>query len=102
MIHRVAYNLLKEHDPYALRAVTYRLDQYHDVVTEGTEKSYILTESAIWADDVKRRGGGWQSTWHYENIPIYKDEYKVPKSYYTPKQNNKNISAALPILQKFL
>ena len=35
------------------------LRQYSDNITLGNEKDYPFVECVTWADDSKRRGGGW-------------------------------------------
>lgn len=35
------------------------------------EKSYPFVECATLADDIKYIGGGWQSDWHFVDLPWF-------------------------------
>ena len=73
---RIAYDILMEEDPQALQKATELLVKYNDTFTVAKEDKYPFVECTTWADDTRRDGGGWQSTWHYVGIPLVGEEGK--------------------------
>jgi hypothetical protein len=59
LIARVAYDILQEENPTALKAAEDMLETYSDTITGEREGNYKFVECVTWADDSKRRGGGW-------------------------------------------
>ena len=89
-----------EKDPSIIYDVEKLLKKYSDRTTEEKESEYPFVECVTWADDIKRRGGAWQSSWHYEDNVFIGDnsslsDLKIHHDY-------KNISLALPILFTWL
>lgn len=44
---------------------------------EGTDSSYIFTECATFADEIKYHGGGYQSDWHFHDEPFLDQGGKI-------------------------
>ena len=59
LIARVAYDILQEENPTALKAAESMLKSYSDSITADREGSHKFVECVTWGDDSKRRGGGW-------------------------------------------
>ena len=57
-------------------------------------------ECVTWPDDIKRIGGGWQSSWHFDDLPIIGDG--TPKDQLNIKMDPKNITTVLPQLFAWL
>jgi hypothetical protein len=92
LIARIAYDLLESSDPAALAQVTEDLRWFQDPTTLKNEDLYPFVESVSYADEIKRRGGGWQSQWHFDNIPMVEGD----ASAYEIRQVEKNITSAMP------
>jgi hypothetical protein len=76
------------------------LETYSDNITADREGKFKFVECVTWADDSKRRGGGWQSNWHFDDIPFVGDGSK--ESDFDFAYNAKNITAALPAITDYL
>jgi hypothetical protein len=61
----------------------------------NSEKDHIFVEAAPFADMIKYKGGGWQSNWHFVDIP-YLDQGGSINDYPDFKFDDKNISVAIP------
>lgn len=77
------------------------LGEYEDSVTADNEgPEYRFIESVIWADDSKRRGGGFQRTWHYDSQPWIGDDSE--ESALKIDYDSRNVSSALHSIYKWL
>ena len=56
---RIAYELLAQRNPEALKKADSLLRVYSDELTREHEDQYPFVEGVTLADDNKRRGGGW-------------------------------------------
>jgi hypothetical protein len=90
-VARIAYDILEQEDPEALNKATELLRVYSDSITSEKEKDFPFVECVTLADDNKRRGGGWQSSWHFKDNGFSGDE-----GTYNFAAAEKNLVAALP------
>ena len=75
VIARIAYDILSKEDPATLSKAKALLEMYQDqVIREKESINYAFVECATWADEIKMRGGGYQSSWHYKNQPFVDDD----------------------------
>ena len=95
---RIAYDILFEENPSALVAAEELLAVYEDDITDWKEDHYQFVEGSTWADDIKYRGGGWQSNWHFVTKAWINDGSKEEDL--SIKDYPKNISLALPMLSE--
>lgn len=72
IVARVAYDILKENSPDALEKANDLLKvlSESDPSITDSEGDYPFVESAIFADEIKRNGGGYQSGWHFVDTPL--------------------------------
>lgn len=70
---------------------------YSDSITSEKERDYPFVECVTLADDNKRRGGGWQSNWHFQDNGFSGDGQN-----YEFVVSSKNIVGALPDLFHWL
>jgi len=61
----------------------------------SSERDYPFVEAAPFADMVKYKGGGWQSGWHFVDIPYF-DQGGNTQDYPDFKEDMKNITLAIP------
>mmetsp|Transcript_13110 Transcript_13110/g.22134 ORF Transcript_13110/g.22134 Transcript_13110/m.22134 type:complete len:122 (+) Transcript_13110:370-735(+) len=94
---RIAYDILKKENPNALNKAENLLRQYEDTITKEREGKYPFVECVTEPDDSKRRGGGWQSTWHFDDIGFSGDGGS-----YDFGSTPHNITMAMPDLYNWL
>jgi len=100
LIARMAYDILEKEDPSILKKSEDLLRVYSDSLTEMHEDKYPFVECVTLPDDNKRRGGGWQSAWHFDDMPFVGDD-SDPDDFdfaYTEK----NITVVMPQIFKWL
>lgn len=97
---RLAYDILKKEAPEALTKAEELLAKYSDDITAEREGNYKFVECVTWADDSKRRGGGWQSNWHFDDQPFIGDKSKP--SDLNIKYDEKNITTVMPAIFEWL
>ena len=64
LIARMANDLL---DPKIVEKAEAMLAEFSDKTTVSNEKKHSLVECVVYADVIKRAGGGYQSKWHYDD-----------------------------------
>lgn len=77
---RVAYDYIYKINPEILRKIEMTLEPLKHM--NKNEDFHIFVESATFADDIKVKGMGFQSPWHYIDLP-YMDNYTTT----VPKEN---------------
>jgi hypothetical protein len=97
IIARIAYEILEHEDPDALDRADDLLRKYSDDITKAKEGDYPFVEGVTLADDNKRRGGGYQSSWHFNDLGFSGDGGE-----YNFKATPKNISLAMPEIYNWL
>lgn len=100
MIGRVAHDILMKQDPSVVTKVESLLSKFSDTETQLHEKDHSFVECVTWADDIKYRGGGWQSAWHFDDTPFIGDKSKA--SDLDIKYSDKNITTMMPVLYHWL
>jgi RNAse (barnase) inhibitor barstar len=65
---RIAFDVLNEESPSTVNAVNKILAPLREVdpswtTSETPEHGFV--ECATWADEIKSKGGNWQSSWHF-------------------------------------
>lgn len=65
------------------------------------ERDYPFVECASLADDIKYRGGGWQSDWHFVDKPWY-DQGGKAEDYPEFKINPTNLTLIIPEITMWL
>lgn len=91
----MAYDELVKESPQALAKAEELLKVMSGENITSSEKDHIFVEAAPFADMVKYKGGGWQSNWHFVDIP-YLDQGNSIKDYPNFVEDPKNISEAIP------
>ncbi len=68
----MAYNQLLNENPMALNAANDLLKVYGDAEPSMThlEGEYPFVECSTFADEIKGKGGYWQSGWHFIDTPL--------------------------------
>jgi len=68
---RVAYDLLDEDSPDTIEKVEKILDVLKKTGPDwvGKEGDHPMVECATFADDIKGKGGRFQSSWHFVDLP---------------------------------
>lgn len=97
----MAYDILKKEAPAALKNCETLLEVMSGETITDSEKDHIFVEAAPFADMVKYKGGGWQSTWHFVDIPYF-DKGGDLKDFPDFKLDPKNISEAIPGITNWL
>jgi hypothetical protein len=71
IVARIAERILEQKAPATLSKVKSILQVLRDDFPELTEseKDHMMVESAPFSDEIKRRGGGYQSSWHFDDQP---------------------------------
>ena len=61
-----------------------------------------MVECTTYADDIKYKGGGFQSAWHFDDVPYLDQGGKISDfGYKIPKQNNTDaINAIVDMFNK--
>ena len=105
IVARVAYETLLREDPTALQTATDLLKTLrirgHGEQHTLKEGRYPFVECATLADDIKYIGGGWQSEWHFTDIPWF-DQGGSPDDYPEFRQDPQNLTSVLPQMVKWL
>ena len=72
---RIAYEKVRQESPDVLARAEALLRVYSGRCPRATikEKEFPLVECATFADDIKYKGGGWQSAWHFIDQPWFAD-----------------------------
>lgn len=65
------------------------------------EGEYPFVECATFADEIKAKGGSWQSGWHFIDTP-YLDEGGSISDYPQFKFDDNNIGAVIPAIQDWI
>ena len=75
VVARISYEKLRVEHPKALEKATKLLRVYSKSYPKHTEKEseYPFVECATLADDIKYKGGGWQSEWHFIDTPWFSE-----------------------------
>lgn len=98
IIVRMAYDLLTDRNPGIIDKVDELLAEYSDATTLKNEDNWPFVECAVYGDQIKRAGGGYQSQWHFDDSGFLADPSLNLKFVKHPK----NITSALPILYQWL
>lgn len=71
IVARVAYNHLQQEAPEALKAANEVLSTYKNAHPDMTklEGNFPFVECATFADEIKAKGGAFQSGWHFIDTP---------------------------------
>ena len=65
------------------------------------EGNYPFVECATFADEIKAKGGSWQSGWHFVDTPYF-DKGGSEKDYPNFKPDADSIDKAIPSLQEWI
>jgi hypothetical protein len=65
------------------------------------ERDFPFVESSTLADDIKYVGGGWQSEWHFIDLPWF-DQGGGQDLYPDFKQNPSNLTYVIPQIVSWL
>jgi len=96
LVARIAYEKLTDENPAALKKANSLLA----VATKAkpdlnpAEGDYPFVEGATLADTIKYKGGGWQSDWHFVDMPFLDEGGKV-SDFPDFKLSNTNITNAI-------
>jgi len=85
LVARIAQDIMEKEDPAAFEKVLtilHALKINDPGYTEGEDK-HPFVECATMADDIKYKGGGYQSGWHYVDTPYVDTPGKTIKDYPT-------------------
>jgi hypothetical protein len=91
----MAYDMLLNESPAALKKAEALLEVMAGENITRSELDHRFVEAAPFADMVKYEGGGWQSNWHFVDIPYF-DKGGNAEDYPDFKFDDKNISVAIP------
>ncbi len=71
-VARIAFDKLQSENPSALNAANDLLKVYSQAQPSMThlEGEYPFVECATFADEIKAKGGSWQSGWHFIDTPF--------------------------------
>lgn len=96
---RIAYNTLEKENPSVLAKANSLLKIYSSAHPSDTHKEsqYPFVECATFADDIKSKGGTWQSDWHFVNNP-YLDMGGKPEDYKNYGASTHNITYIMPAI----
>lgn len=94
---RVAYNHLEQEAPEALKAANDMLRVYKSAHPDMTksEGDFPFVECSTFADEIKGKGGAFQSGWHFVDTP-YLDQGGSVDDYPQFKFEEDNISKVIP------
>ena len=100
---RIAYDKLSTSSPHALQKANDLLEVLSDnkpsLITK--EYDYPFVECATFADDIKSKGGNWQSGWHFINLP-YLDQGGKPSDFGDYGASPNNITLAISQIMDFI
>lgn len=92
---RIAYDILVKENPVALQKAELILADMANQTITDSERDHPFVECASFADMVKYKGGGWQSNWHFVDIPYF-DQGGNMNDYPEFKEDMMNITIAIP------
>jgi hypothetical protein len=95
VVARIAYDILVNEDRHALRNAEVMLKAMGNQSITDSERDHPFVECASFADMVKYKGGGWQSNWHFVDIPYF-DQGGNMNDYPDFKEDIMNITVAIP------
>lgn len=97
LVAKIAYDILDKEDPSALESAEQLLKVLTDKDPSQTksEKNYPFVECATFADEIKGRGGYWQSDWHFADFPYF-DEGGSWNDWPKFKEEPHNVTAIIP------
>eukprot|EP00347_Sterkiella_histriomuscorum_P010921 403374421 len=103
MVARVAYNHLQSEAPEALKAANDMLAVYSKSNPSMTklEGDYPFVECATFADEIKAKGGAFQSGWHFIDTP-YLDQGGSISDYPQFKFDENHIGKVIPAIVDWL
>ena len=103
LVARVAYNHLEQEAPEALQAANNVLNLYKHTHPDMTklEGSYPFVECATFADEIKAKGGAFQSGWHFVDTP-YLDQGGSINDYPNFKFDENHIGKVIPAIVDWL
>jgi len=67
----MAYDELLSKHPQALKNAEKLLAVMAGENITSSERDHPFVEAAPFADMIKYKGGGWQSNWHFVDIPYF-------------------------------
>jgi hypothetical protein len=73
LVARIAYNILEQESPETIQGVENILTYLESSNPAWTnkERNHPFVECVTFADDIKKKGGNYQNTWHYTDTPYY-------------------------------
>ena len=71
IVARIAFDKLQKENPSVLKSANDLLKVYASAQPSMThlEGEYPFVECATFADEIKAKGGSWQSGWHFIDTP---------------------------------
>ena len=101
---RIAYDVLEKESPETIEAVNQILMPLRSsdpswTTSESAEHGVV--ECATWADEIKSKGGNWQSNWHFVDQPLM-PEGKTLDDYPKFKLEEHNVTVIVPNLIAWL
>lgn len=105
LVSRIAYDKLEKERPAALKKANDLLKFLNDFSPKGLhkkkERDFPFVECSTLADDIKYRGGSWQSDWHFIDKPWF-DQGGKPEDFPDYKINERNLTLVIPEIIKWL
>jgi hypothetical protein len=73
LVARIAYNILEQESPETIQGVENILKSLETSGSTWTtgEKDHPFVECVTFADNIKNKGGSYQSNWHFVDTPYY-------------------------------
>ncbi len=93
LVARIAYEKLNSHNSTVLTQANNLLKWLPH--PSDKENLYPFVECATLADDIKYTGGGWQSDWHFVDLP-WLDQGGDVEKYPEFKLNPHNLTYVIP------
>lgn len=97
LVARIAFDLLENEAPEKLQLAQALLDKYSKNSDEG---KHSFVECATYADDIKGKGGAFQSGWHFIDTPYLDEGGKI--SDFDFKADTHNVTEAMTSIKMFL
>ena len=90
LVNRVAMLVLEEESPMLPMKVNGILADLSNAFPDMTPSENLLpfVECATWADEIKAKGGSFQSEWHFTDIPTLDQGGRLSDFDYTPQVHN--------------
>ncbi|CDW80239.1 single strand-specific [Stylonychia lemnae] len=107
LIARIAFDKLSVDNPQSIEKaeqLLQTLTKSYPSLTEK-EKNHPFVECATLADDIKYKGGSWQSDWHFTDIPWFEKDMQSTKDSNhqdISKSNPENLTAVVPLMVSWL